>query len=808
MVTEKTEEEKKPELIEKRIKPSVIRRRRAVKAKPPEPAPETVAASEAGKAPEAVADAASSAKAAEPAKEEAAKKAASAKKTAKAGKAPEEEATAKPAAEAREEKGKKEKKPAKKTGKKAARKAGKEAVGEPEAKVTPEKAAKAAVAAPAKPVKDKKTPSPPPAPYVRDVKDFQKPRTQPPPKFFTPGGGRRKRGRRMQRQRPRNGKQPINLTRQLLKTEITTPKAAKRVVRIAEAISVAELSQRLGVKAGDIIKKLMGMGVMATVNQFIDIDAATLIAGDYDYEVENVAIQEEGLLDLPEFDEASLRPRAPVVTVMGHVDHGKTSLLDAIRETNVATGEAGGITQHIGAYHVHLERGDVTFLDTPGHEAFTAMRARGAMATDIVVLVVAADDGVMPQTVEAINHARAAKVPIIVAVNKIDLPQADPERIKNELSGRGLVAEEWGGDTIFIDVSAKKKINIKELLDMIILQAEMLELKAPDTGPAAGVIIEAKLDKGRGPVATVLIQRGRLKPGDAFVTGFHSGRVRAMIDDRGKRVKEAGPSMAIEILGLSGVPQAGDTFAVVKDEVTAKQIASIREKKGLEEGQKSTAKVSLADLYERITQGEAQELNIILKADVQGSIEAVRESIEKLSTEAVKINMIHNAVGGINEGDVMLASAAGAIIIGFNVRPEPKVQDLAAKEHVDIKLYNVIYNLVDDIRAAMEGLLEPIIREEVIGTAEVREVFHVSKVGNVAGCSIKSGKALRGSKVHLIRDNVVIYNGKLGTLRRFKDDVKEVQTGYECGMTIEGYNDIKVGDVIELYVEKEEAAKL
>jgi len=612
----------------------------------------------------------------------------------------------------------------------------------------------------------------------------------------------------MQKPRQRHGRPNISPSRQLKKTEITTPKAAKRVVRIAEAISVAELSQRLGVKAGEIIKKLMGMGVMATVNQFIDIDAATLIAGDYGYEVENVSIQEEGLLDLPEVDEASLKPRAPVVTVMGHVDHGKTSLLDAIRETNVATAEAGGITQHIGAYHVHLDKGDVTFLDTPGHEAFTAMRARGAMATDIVVLVVAADDGVMPQTVEAINHARAAEVPIIVAVNKIDLPQADPERIKTELSGRGLVPEEWGGDTIFVEVSAKKRINIKELLDMIILQAEILELKAPDTGPAAGVIIEAKLDKGRGPVATVLIQRGKLRQGDAFVTGFHSGRVRAMIDDRGKRVKEAGPSMAIEILGLSGVPKAGDTFAVVKDEITAKQIASIREKKSLEHERGKTAKVSLEDLYDRITKGEAQELNIILKADVQGSIEAVRESLEKLSTDAVKINMIHSAVGGINEGDVMLASAAGAVIIGFNVRPETKAQELAVREHVDIKLYNVIYNLVDEIKAAMEGLLKPIIREEVIGTAEVREVFHVSKVGNVAGCYLTSGKAVRGAKVHLIRDNVVIYDGKLGTLKRFKDDVKEVQTGYECGMTIEGYNDIKVGDVIELYVEKEEAAKL
>ncbi|MFQ5354008.1 MAG: translation initiation factor IF-2, partial [Thermodesulfobacteriota bacterium] len=462
----------------------------------------------------------------------------------------------------------------------------------------------------------------------------------------------------------------------------------------------------------------------------------------------------------------------------------------------------------IGAYHVHLDKGDVTFLDTPGHEAFTSMRARGAKATDIVVLVVAADDGVMPQTVEAINHARAAEVPIIVAVNKIDLPQADPDRVKTELSGRGLVAEEWGGDTIFIEVSAKKRTHIKELLDMILLQAEILELKAHVEGPASGVIIEAKLDKGRGPVATVLIQNGRLKAGDAFVTGLHSGRVRAMLDDRGKRVKEAGPSMAIEILGLSGVPMAGDPFSVVKDEITAKQVTAIREQKQSEKELQGSAKVSLEDLFDKISHGEVQELNIILKADVQGSIEAVKESLEKLSTDAVQLNIIHNAVGGINEGDVMLASASNAIIIGFNVRPEAKARELAIDEKVDIKLYNVIYNLVDDIKSAMEGLLKPIISEEIIGTAEVREVFRVSRVGNVASCYLTSGKALRGSKAHLIRDNVVIYDGKLGTLRRFKDDVKEVQAGYECGMTIEGYNDIKTGDVIELYVEKEETARL
>ncbi len=809
MVTEKTEEEKKPELIEKRIKPSVIRRRRAVKVKPPEQAPpEASAAAVEGEAAPVSATAAPPGKKdtkKETSKKETPVKEVAQEQTASAAEAETEKAPLKQAA----------KKGVKKAVKKAGKKAAEKAPDEPLESKPAESAAAEKKKVPEAPVaatpsaKKKEAATPAAKPVVKDVKVFEKPRTPAPPKnFFTPGGGRRKRGKRFQKPRQRFGKPVINPSRQLMKTEITVPKGAKRVLRIAEAISVAGLSQRLGVKAGELIKKLMAMGVMVTVNQFIDIDAATLIAQDYNYEVENVTISEDGLINLPVAEGTLVEPRAPVVTVMGHVDHGKTSLLDAIRETNVATGEAGGITQHIGAYHVHLPKGDVTFLDTPGHEAFTSMRARGAKATDIVVLVVAADDGVMPQTVEAINHARAAEVPIIVAVNKIDLPQADPERIKTELSGRGLVAEEWGGDTIFMEVSAKQRTNIQELLDMILLQAEVLELKAPVDGPANGVIIEAKLDKGRGPVATVLIQSGKLKAGDAFVAGFHSGRVRAMLDDTGKRVKEAGPSMAIEILGLSGVPMAGDTFSVVKDEITAKQITSIRERKNLEKDLQGSAKVSLEDLYEKITMGEVQELNIILKADVQGSIEAVKESIEKLSTDAVKLKILHNAVGGINEGDVMLAAASNAIIIGFNVRPETKARELAIEQNVDIKLYNVIYHLVDEIKSAMEGLLKPIISEEIIGTAEVREIFRVSKVGNVAGCYMTSGKAIRASKAHLIRDNVVIYDGKLGTLRRFKDDVKEVQSGYECGMTIEGYNDIKVGDVIELYVEKEEAAKL
>ncbi|OGQ02804.1 MAG: translation initiation factor IF-2 [Deltaproteobacteria bacterium RBG_19FT_COMBO_58_16] len=643
----------------------------------------------------------------------------------------------------------------------------------------------------------------------KEVKVFQKETEL--KKFYTAGRPPGRKGK-FQQQRGQYGKQRGQTAtgRAMKKTEITVTKAAKRVVRIFDAISVADLSQKLGVKAGEIIKKLMGLGIMATVNQLIDFDAVSLIAQDYDYEVESVAVQEESLME-PGHEEAAvgdLKFRAPVVTVMGHVDHGKTSLLDAIRQTNVVSGEAGGITQHIGAYHVHLEKGDVTFLDTPGHEAFTAMRARGARATDIVVLVVAADDGVMPQTIEAINHSKAAGVPIIVAINKIDLPDADSKRIKQELTQFGLVSEDWGGDTIFIEVSAKKGIHIKELLEMILLQSEILELKANPEASARGIVVEAKLDKGRGPVSTVLIQDGTLRVGDALVTGTSYGRIRAMISDWGKRIDEAGPSMPIEILGLSEVPSAGEPFVVVKDEATAKQIATIRQKKSLEKDRLKTARVSLADLYDKITKGEVKELNLILKADVHGSIEAVRETLEKLSTDAVKLKVIHSAVGGISEGDVMLAAASNAIVIGFNVRAEPKAQTLAEKEDVDLRYYTIIYNLVDEIKSAMEGMLSPIVREEVIGKAEIRDVFRVTKVGNVAGCYVIDGKATRGANVRLIRDNVVIYDGKLSSLKRFKDDVKEVATGYECGMTIEGYNDIKEGDVIELYTLKEEAAKL
>jgi translation initiation factor IF-2 len=649
-------------------------------------------------------------------------------------------------------------------------------------------------------------------PAKKEVKVFTKEKQPEQKKFFTqrlPS----KRGRRFRGGAQRGGRrtpQHITSGRQLMKTEVTTPKGIKRVIRIVDAISVADLSQKIGVKAGEIIRKLMSLGIMVTVNQFIDLDAASLVAQDYGYEVESAAVAEETLIEHAGGDEdaGKLLPRAPVVTVMGHVDHGKTSLLDAIRKTNVATGEAGGITQHIGAYHVHLDKGNVTFLDTPGHEAFTAMRARGAKATDIVVLVVAADDGVMPQTVEAVNHAKAAGVPLIVAINKIDLPQADPDRVKSELSNYGLQPEDWGGDTIFKEVSAKQGVNIKELLELILLQAEILELKAVVDAPAHGIIVEAELDKGRGPVATVLIQSGTLKVGDAFVTGNHYGRVRAMISDWGKRVDEAGPSMPIEIIGISGVPEAGDTFDKVKDESTARQIATMRQSKSIDRDRKQLVKVTLEDLFDRISAGEVKELNLIIKADVHGSIEAVKDTLTKLSTEEVKVNVIHSGVGGVSEGDVMLAAASNAIVLGFNVRPEPKAKTLADSDNVDLRLYSVIYDLVDDVRNAMEGMLEPIIREEVLGRAEVRDVFKVTKVGTVAGCYVTDGKATRNSKVRLVRDSVVIYDGELSSLKRFKEDVKEVATGYECGMAIAGYNDIKVGDVIELYALREEAAKL
>jgi translation initiation factor IF-2 len=519
------------------------------------------------------------------------------------------------------------------------------------------------------------------------------------------------------------------------------------------------------------------------------------------FELEKVIAEVD---DKPE----DLEPRPPVVTIMGHVDHGKTSLLDYIRQSNIMEGESGGITQHIGAYYVERDGGDIVFLDTPGHEAFTAMRARGAKVTDIIVLVVAADDGVMPQTKEAVNHARAAEIPIIVAVNKIDKANAQPDKVKRELAELELVPEEWGGDTIFGAISAKTGEGVNELLELIHLQSEILELKVNSNKPARGTIIEAKLDKTRGPVATVLIQSGTLKKGDYFICGDCSGRVRAMLNNRGRRVAEAGPSVPVEIYGISGVPMAGDVLIAVEDEKTARQVMSHRREQTKAREMAQRGIVSLDDLFDRIKEGEVKELNIVLKADVQGSLEALSDSLVKQSTPEVKLGVIHGSTGGITETDVMLASASGAIIIGFNVRANPRVVEVAERENVDIRYYDVIYNAIQDIRNAMAGLLEPVLKEDVIGRAEVKEVFRVPRIGAVAGCYVTDGHVERNAQARLLREEVVIYDGKLASLRRFKDDVKEVQTGYECGIGLEGFQDIKNGDVFEIYLVREEKAEL
>ena len=621
-------------------------------------------------------------------------------------------------------------------------------------------------------------------------------------------------GRRKERQvyepdavdRYRKGKKAPRLQQ---KTEITVSKAIKRKIRITDVITVGELAKRMGVKANDLIKDLMRQGQMVNINHPLDFETASIIAADYSYDVENVAFDEESMLAVTgtveqEEAEGTLRARPPVVTIMGHVDHGKTSLLDAIREANVTAGEFGGITQHIGAYDVDLGDGrKVTFLDTPGHEAFTAMRARGAQVTDIVVLVVAADDGVMPQTREAINHARAAKVPIVVAVNKIDKAEANLDRVFKELADFNLISEDWGGETIFVQVSAKKRINIDQLLEMILLQAEVMDLKANPDKRAQGTVIEARLDKGRGPVTTILVQQGTLKVGDPIVAGVHMGRVRSMTDDRGQAVKEAGPSFPVEVTGLSGVPDAGELFHAVEDEKIARDVAQHRAQKIREAELAKHSKISLDQLYARISQGEVKELRVVIKADVQGSVEAVAESLTKLSTEACRLLVIHSGVGAITETDISLAAASDAIVLGFNVRPAPKASALAEGEGVDIRLYNVIYDAVNDVRSAMEGLLAPTLQEETLGRALVREVFSITKVGTVAGSYVTDGKVVRSARARLLRDNVVIWTGKLASLRRFKDDVRDVGTGYECGIGLENYNDIKPGDVIEFFEIKE-----
>src|SRR5213083_337332 len=610
-------------------------------------------------------------------------------------------------------------------------------------------------------------------------------------------------GKRPQKRRALPGKEQK-------KTEITVPRASKRVIRISEVITVADLARAIGVKAGDVLKKLLDMGMMATINQALDHDTAALVAAEFEHQVENVAFDVEQMLEAVEAEggEEKVVVRAPVVTMMGHVDHGKTSLLDAIRSTNVAEGEAGGMTQHIGAYSVNTAKGPITFLDTPGHEAFTAMRARGAKVTDIVVLVVAADDGVMPQTVEAINHARAAEVPIVVAINKIDKRDANPEHVKQELGNHGLAPEEWGGDTIMVPVSAKTKEGIAQLLDMILLQADVLELKASPGRLAKGTIVEARLDRGRGPVATVLVQEGTLRPGDAFVCGTQYGRVRAMMSDKGQRIEAAGPSTPVEILGLGGVPEAGDTFVAVQDDQKARQVAEHRRTKQREAEMAKTAKVSLDDLYQQIQTGEMKELKVVLKADVQGSVEATSDALRRLSTDDVRLNVLHGSVGGITESDVLLASASNAVVIGFNVRPEPKAAALAEREGVDIRLYTIIYEALNDVRDALEGLLEPTLQEKVLGRAEVRQAFTVSGIGQVAGCFVTDGKILRGAKARLLRDHVVVHDGRIASLKRFKEDAREVAGGYECGMSFEGYQDVKAGDVIEAYEVEQVARRL
>ncbi len=593
-------------------------------------------------------------------------------------------------------------------------------------------------------------------------------------------------------------------------TQITTPAAHKRVIKMDETIAVGEIAHQMGVKATDVLKKLWSLGMTGiTLNNAIDQDTATLLATDFGFEIESSAFQESTVIAGADDRPEDLLLRAPLVTIMGHVDHGKTSLLDAIRDANVAEGEAGGITQHIGAYKITTESGqDVVFLDTPGHEAFTAMRARGAQATDIVVLVVAADDGVMPTTLEALNHAKDAKVKIIVAVNKIDKAGAQPERIRQQLSDHGLIAEAWGGETIFVDVSARSKQGIDTLLEMIAVQAEVLELKANPGKSASGIIIEGKLDRNRGPMATVLVQDGTLKLGDTVVTGEYIGKVRAMLDDKGRPLSEAGPSTPVELLGLGGVPEAGDAINTVSDEKQAKELVEHRRDQRRKRELAGTSRVTLENILQKIKEGAVKELKVVLKADVQGSAEALKTSLSSLSTETVRVDVISAAVGGITESDVNLAKAGNAIIVGFHVRPAGKAAQLAEQEGVDVKLYDIIYEALDDVKKAMAGLLAPVRREKPLGKAEVRQVFTIPKLGVIAGSFVIEGTLRRGAQVRLVRDSVQVYQGKMGSLRRFKEDVREVAQDYECGISIENFNDIKEGDVIEAFEIEEVAATL
>ncbi len=590
----------------------------------------------------------------------------------------------------------------------------------------------------------------------------------------------------------------IPVGKELKRTQKTQSAAHKRVVEMGDTISVADFAMQMNVKATDVIRKLMGMGVMASMNQAIDFDTATLVGPEFQHEVRNVAFKEDQVLDGAEDRAEDLLPRPAVVTIMGHVDHGKTSLLDAIRKAKVADGEAGGITQHLGAYTVEKNGKLISFIDTPGHEAFTAMRARGANVTDIVILVVAADDGVMPQTREALSHAKAAGVPIIVAMNKMDKPGANPEKIKQQLAELDLLAEDWGGQSQFVPVSAAKKTGLEELLEAILLNAEVLDLKGNPNVPASGTVLEARLEKGRGPVASVLVKRGTLKIGDIVTSGLFQGRVKSLMNDKGATLKTSGPGMPVEILGFEGLPSAGERFDVVADDNAAREL--IDHRRSIVMAEKAiSGRVSLDDLFSKVQAGAIKELNVILKADVSGSVEAIRDSLTKLATEKVKVKVLFAAPGGITETDVMLANASKAIILGFNVRPETNARRIAESEHVEIKTYQIIYELIDDVKLAMTGMLDKKKVERFLGRAEVRQVFMVPKLGLVAGCAVIDGKIIRGANVRLLRDSRVVFDGKLSTLKRFKDDAKEVAEGYECGMGIEKFNDIKIGDLIEAY---------
>jgi translation initiation factor IF-2 len=614
--------------------------------------------------------------------------------------------------------------------------------------------------------------------------------------------------KKKEQQYPKRERQPERDFQYKQKRRAPKVNPVPKEIDIMEVVTVSELARKMNLKASDLIGKLMSMGMMVTINQQIDAETAELLAAEYGCKVKIVSLYDETVIEGEEDSEERLRHRAPVVTIMGHVDHGKTKLLDAIRTTDVVGGEFGGITQHIGAYQVEVPNGRVTFLDTPGHEAFTLMRARGAQITDIVILVVAADDGVMPQTREAVDHAKEAGVPIIVAVNKSDLPSANPDRVKQQLSDLDLMPEEWGGNTLFVEVSALKHEGIEKLLESILLQSEILELRADYDVKAEGTIIESRIDPGRGTVASVLVQRGTLEVGDNFVSGIYPGRVRAMFNDRGEKVDKAEPSAPVEILGLTGVPNAGDPFQVTESEKMARQVGDKRQELRKVEDAKNVRKITLDNLYDSIQEGEVQELKTVIKGDVHGSVEAVQTALEKLSTPAIRLSVIHAAAGAINESDVMLASASNAIIVGFHVRPTPRAAELAEQEKVEIRKYNVIYDAVDNIRSAMEGLLAPSYEEQTIGTVEVREVFKVPKIGLIAGSYVTSGVVRRNAQVHIIRDGVQIYTGKISSLKRFKNDAREVEAGYECGVGVENYNDVKVGDQLEVFELKEVAKTL